>query len=172
MSVPVLNHLDVRRWSLRRRLVAGLVLLTALAIVAVGFAAVVLLRGYLIDRVDDQLARAPFRGGNPIGSPSTPPGGTSTRDLPTPINVVQVDAKGNVVNSRPATTFQDGTTPDVSSFTSERVARPRREGRHGPIDQGRLGLSRARARLWTTARRSSSPCPSRASTRPCNDWPC
>ena len=53
MSVPVLNHLDVRRWSLRRRLVAGLVLLTALAIVAVGFAAVVLLRGYLIDRVDD-----------------------------------------------------------------------------------------------------------------------
>ncbi len=121
MSVPVLNHLDVRRWSLRRRLVAGLVLLTALAIIAVGFAAVVLLRGYLIDRVDDQLARAPFRG-NPIGSPSTPPGSASTRDLPTPINVVQVDAKGNVVNSRPATTFQDGTTPDVSSFTADHVA--------------------------------------------------
>jgi two-component system OmpR family sensor kinase len=121
MSVPVLNHLDVRRWSLRRRLVAGLVLLTALAIVAVGFAAVVLLRGYLIDRVDDQLSRAPFRG-NPIGTPATPPSGTSTRDLPTPINVVQVDALGNVVSSRPATTFEDGTTPDVSSFTSDHVA--------------------------------------------------
>ena len=39
MSVPVLHHLDVRGWSLRRRLVAGLVLLTALAIIAVGFAA-------------------------------------------------------------------------------------------------------------------------------------
>ena len=35
---------------------------------------------------------------------------------------MQVDAKGDVVNSRPATTFQDGTTPDVSSFTSEHVA--------------------------------------------------
>jgi two-component system OmpR family sensor kinase len=118
MAARLTEHLDVRRWSLRRRLVAGLLVLTTLAIFAVGLAAVVLLRGYLVDRVDDQLSRAPFRG----GVPTSPPGGDTNR-LPTPFDVVVVDANGKVVLSQPATTLADGTTPDVSSFTATRVAK-------------------------------------------------
>ncbi|HTY72988.1 MAG TPA: HAMP domain-containing sensor histidine kinase [Actinomycetes bacterium] len=121
--MSALAHLvDVRQWSLRRRLVAGLLLLAALAIVAVGFAAVVLLRGYLVDRVDDQLSRLPGRFGafSPSGGFGQPP--TGSRQLPTPFVQTIVDADGNVVAMAPATTSQDGSTPDVSSFTAQRVA--------------------------------------------------
>jgi two-component system, OmpR family, sensor kinase len=119
----VTEQLDVRRWSLRRRLVAGLLLLTTLAIIAVGFAAVVLLRGYLVERVDDQLSRAPFRSFDNSQIPTGPPAGsTSNRQLPTPFDLVVVNATGKVVSSLPATTLQDSTTPDVSSFTASRVA--------------------------------------------------
>jgi two-component system OmpR family sensor kinase len=118
----VTHQLDVRQWSLRRRLVAGLLLLTALAIVAVGFAAVLLLRGYLVQRVDDQLARLPIRfGAFPSGGfPDQPQ--QSGRQLPTPFYQAVVDEKGKVVSTAPATTESATSSPDVSSFTAERVA--------------------------------------------------
>ncbi|SFD75796.1 sensor histidine kinase [Streptomyces aidingensis] len=45
-----------RRWTLRARLVAVTVALSALAVTVAGGAGVVLLRGYLTDRVDEELA--------------------------------------------------------------------------------------------------------------------
>jgi two-component system, OmpR family, sensor kinase len=119
MAVTLAEQLDVRRWSLRRRLVAGLLLLTAMAIIAVGWAAVILLRGYLVDRVDDQLSRAPFRGGTlPNSGLSIDP-----NRLPTPFDLVVVDAQGKVVVSQPETTTQDNSSPNVTSFTAARVAK-------------------------------------------------
>jgi two-component system OmpR family sensor kinase len=117
----VTHQLDVRQWSLRRRLVAGLLLLTALAIIAVGFAAVLLLRGYLVQRVDDQLARLPIRFGAfpAAGVPDQP---QSDRQLPTPFYLARVDENGNVVSTAPATTEATTSPPDVSSFTAEHVA--------------------------------------------------
>lgn len=122
MTLPA--TIDVRQWSLRRRLVAGLLLLTTLAIIAVGFAAVVLLRGYLVERVDDQLTRSPARfGAFPQGFPNAGNGNQSGRQLPTPFVITTVDAAGKVITTQPATIEQDGHAPDVSSFTTARVAK-------------------------------------------------
>ena len=44
-----------RRWSLRARLLAGVLTLVALGFTCAGFASVKLLGNYLTDRIDDQL---------------------------------------------------------------------------------------------------------------------
>ncbi len=44
-----------RRWSLRARLLAGVLTLVAVGFVCAGFASVQLLREYLVDRIDEQL---------------------------------------------------------------------------------------------------------------------
>lgn len=62
-----------RRLSLRVRLIAGTIALLALACLVIGGLSLVLLRGFLVDQLDDQLEGAAGRSGAP-GFPSPGPG--------------------------------------------------------------------------------------------------
>jgi two-component system OmpR family sensor kinase len=67
----------VSRWTLRRRLVLGILLLLAAVSVVIGSVSTVVLRGYLVDKLDSQVAAATsrFQGvvDRPNGGGSQPP---------------------------------------------------------------------------------------------------
>ncbi|TQL48839.1 two-component system OmpR family sensor kinase [Homoserinimonas aerilata] len=83
MTQPSVTHWDSpradaepprrRRWTLRSRLVLGIVALLAAASIVVGLVSVVALRGFLMDRLDDQLLAATGR--TQPTSEELPPGG-------------------------------------------------------------------------------------------------
>ena len=107
------------RWSLRTRLVVGLTVLAVIGLVVVNAVVVLLLRGYLLKGVDDQLMSAPFFDGRgQLGQaspadgstlPTTGPGQTSgvRRDLPSVFVFLELDKNGAV------TSFVNGSLADA-----------------------------------------------------------
>lgn len=86
MSIPSLRR--PRRWSLRTRLLLSIVALFAAASLVVGIVSVVALRGFLMDRLDQQLAAATGRSQSAVGGesgdapvPTLPPGPTEFSDF-------------------------------------------------------------------------------------------
>jgi two-component system OmpR family sensor kinase len=118
----------VRRWSarlpLRIKLVAAVLALAAAALVAAGAAAATSLRGYLVDRVDSQLAQAahPFSERSPFGRETRLPGGDGDRGrLPSQFVVEFVDTTGapTYLASQP---LQEGQSPpDLPSLSLQQV---------------------------------------------------
>jgi two-component system OmpR family sensor kinase len=77
---------DDRRWTLRARLVAALLVLATLALGAFGVASVLLIRKSQIDRVDAQLAELAGRP-NMVRRLQPPPGNPARDNLPTEFRV-------------------------------------------------------------------------------------
>ena len=76
----------MKSWTLRRRLVVAIVGLLAAASIIVGLVSVLALRGFLMDRLDSQLAAATGRSqsavsGNDGGAPSPSDGGLGPSTL-------------------------------------------------------------------------------------------
>jgi two-component system OmpR family sensor kinase len=105
------------------RLVAGTLLLVAVALVLTGFVGTRLLRGYLLDRVDQQLTLISRpRGGQPPPEPRLPPGVQQRfRELPSFIYAVVLDANGHVVRQLSETVT--GASPKLPSLTTAEVTR-------------------------------------------------
>jgi two-component system OmpR family sensor kinase len=108
MKSPFLN------WSLRSRLVFGVVLLTALGYVASGIASQSLLRGYLQSQVDEQLtsltsstlSRVQEAGiarevqdGDDRGKGKGKPVGRPLQRIPTTTSITLLDINGNIVGA-------------------------------------------------------------------------
>jgi len=147
------------QWSLRNRLVVGVVILGAMGIAASDFAAQTAFRTFLIAQVDAQLEsvaggsllrldRAGIDGNNeespenrPLFEPFEP-----LRDVPSEISVTLLDAQGNILG-----TVGDSQSPQriqtlVSGFTPEDVIRY--ENRPFTLDSnGRSSDYRVLARL-------------------------
>jgi two-component system OmpR family sensor kinase len=110
-----------RAWSLRGRLTAGVLLLTALGLSLAAAASTVLLRDYLLTQVDLQLAGTSRIGTPPgaaPGQPSIPPQG---QGLPSPFVLTQLDAAGVVVQQSRGSQVAEAPAPDLSGLTLERV---------------------------------------------------
>ena len=70
----LLARLSVRQWSLRARLLAGVVGLVAIALVTTGLIGTTLLRSYLVHQVDQQLQGGISAvGRRPLDRPPPPP---------------------------------------------------------------------------------------------------
>ncbi|GAA5072941.1 two-component system OmpR family sensor kinase [Thermocatellispora tengchongensis] len=120
------------RTPLWLRLVAATLLLVTLAVTLTGLFAVQLLRGYLLDRTDQQLraASAPLRPENeePHADPRTPD--TKTQRLYGLFYVVILNEDGTVRRTLAQST--DGAVPDLPALTVAEVAR--RGGRPFTVD--------------------------------------
>lgn len=84
------------RWSLRVRLVTGIVVLTFCGLAVISVTAVLLLRSYLTERVDQQLS-VPFAGPQPAFPPGLPPDVCAlagTVQLPSSFVLVVFDGAG------------------------------------------------------------------------------
>src|SRR3954451_7278299 len=93
----LIARLPVARWSLRTRLVAAAVGLSAVALAVAGFAGVTLLRAHLMRQVDQQL-QIGVGAGQRFSSDATPPPRPSARqpfrELPNPLFFVVLDKQG------------------------------------------------------------------------------
>src|SRR4051812_11465711 len=118
----------VGRWSLRTRLVAAAVGLSAVALAVAGFAGGTLLRTYLMRQVDQQL-QIGLGAGQRFSSDATPPprpaAGQRFRELPNPLLFVVLDKRGKT-QQRAGGLPSGSSTPDLSGLTLAAV-----EGRHG-----------------------------------------
>ncbi len=97
-----------RPWTLRARLVATLLALAAFGLAAVTVTSTVLLRGYLTDRIDEQLVRT----GHVVsaGMRSLPPSGSRPQQiLPTDFQITLFDTDGQ----RTAQLGRDGGGPEL-----------------------------------------------------------
>jgi two-component system OmpR family sensor kinase len=118
------RRLPVGRWSLRTRLVAAAVGLSAVALAVAGFAGVTLLHNYLLRQVDGQL-QAGLGAADRISSdfrPAQPPPPTRPRSqLPTPLLFTVVNANG-VVRQRLGGSLRGSTAvPDLSGLDLAKV---------------------------------------------------
>src|SRR4051794_19428316 len=115
----LLQRLPAHRWSLRTRLVAACVVLSAIALAVAGFAGVALLRSYLLRQVDQQLHVGIGAGQRfPADAPPLPrPIEEPRRQLPTPLVFVRLDAAGKT-QQRFGGSLPSGTAvPDLSGLT-------------------------------------------------------
>src|SRR4051812_17321228 len=93
----------VRSVPLRVRLVAAMTALVAIGLAVAGVVAVASLRGYLLQRVDDQLRRvsAPLGDGGPRTPPGDPDHGAGLdRGRPSAFYVAALGADGHVIGVR------------------------------------------------------------------------
>jgi two-component system OmpR family sensor kinase len=121
----VLARLSVRNWSLRARLVAGVVGLVAVALVTTGTIGVALLRSYLVHQVDQQLAVGVVAASRaPTGRPA-PSALRTGEQLPTPFVFADLAADGTVLRERGGSLGGDDPKPVLSGLDSAAV---RREG--------------------------------------------
>ncbi|MCU1659462.1 MAG: sensor histidine kinase, partial [Pseudonocardiales bacterium] len=119
----LLTRLSIRNWSLRTRLLAGVVGLVAVALVATGTVGLTLLRSYLVHQVDSQLqvgARVLTR--TPDAAPR-PPAGTSGDQLPTPFWFTDLDPNGTVLRQRGGSLAVGEPKPDLSGVDTAKVRR-------------------------------------------------
>ncbi len=99
-----------RPWTLRARLVATLLALAAFGLAAVTVTSTVLLRGYLTDRIDEQLVRTSHVVS--AGMRSLPPSGSRPQQLlPTDFQITLFDTDGR----RTAQLGRGGGGPDLSA---------------------------------------------------------
>ncbi|SDJ80135.1 sensor histidine kinase [Nonomuraea jiangxiensis] len=107
------------------RLVSATLLLVTLAITLTGLFAVRLLRGYLVERVDQQLSAAtrPFREGPPDPPPEPPRPAGRTQRFYGLFHAVVLDANGATVRTISEST--EDHTPDLPKLTGTDVQRLR-----------------------------------------------
>jgi two-component system OmpR family sensor kinase len=118
----VLARLSVRQWSLRARLLAGVVGLVAIALLTTGIVGTTLLRSYLVHQVDQQLqGGAAALDRRPLDRP--PPAGGFREQLPTPFWFTDLDASGRVVRQRGGPLTPGGPLPNLSGVTTTKVQR-------------------------------------------------
>ena len=123
-----------RRWSLRARLLAGVLALVLVALVAFGLGTAALLRDYQLDRADTQLrelaAREPMRGGRGPAGARRPdidvlalgPG----RAQPGSISLQLLDANGRQIEALPAGFVDDpDALPDLPPLAYRDLPRHR-----------------------------------------------
>ena len=124
-----LARLPVGRWSLRTRLVAAAVGLSAVALAVAGFTGVTLLRTYLMRQVDQQL-RIGVGAGQRFSSDAPPPprpaSGQRFRELPNPLLFAVLDMQGKT-RQRAGGLPTARTTPDLRGLTLVAV---RKRGGH------------------------------------------
>jgi two-component system OmpR family sensor kinase len=117
----MLARLAVRNWSLRARLLAGVVLLVAIALATTGTVGVALLRSYLVHQVDQQLnvgVVAISRG--PSGRPPPVP---RDSQLPTPFVFADLAPNGTTVRVRGGSLQPGDPQPNFSGITAATVRR-------------------------------------------------
>jgi two-component system OmpR family sensor kinase len=118
-----LGRLSAGRWSLRTRLVAAAVGLSAIALAVAGFAGVTLLHSYLLRQVDDQL-HAGVGAGQRFSSTANPPPRPAfdrRRQLPTPLVVTVLDANGTVRERAGGSLTSREPVPRLTGLTLARV---------------------------------------------------
>jgi two-component system OmpR family sensor kinase len=117
-----LARLSIRNWSLRARLLAGVVGLVAIALVVTGFVGTALLRSYLVQQVDQQLqigVAALAR--PPATAPLRPPPAAGADQLPTQFWFTDLDANGVVQRQRGGSLAAGEPKPDLSGVTTAKV---------------------------------------------------
>src|SRR4051812_42637163 len=117
----------VGRWSLRTRLVAAAVGLSAIALAVAGFAGVTLLRTYLMRQVDQQL-RVGAGAGQRFSSdadrpPPRPASGQRLRALPNPLVFAVLDEKGHTEQRAGGLPNGSSATPKLTGLTLAEVRR-------------------------------------------------
>jgi two-component system OmpR family sensor kinase len=113
---------SLRGWSLRTRLLVATIGLAAIGIAATGITASVLLRGYLVQRIDDQLTiglRAKMRGSTNGNQP--PLKVASAGQLPTPFIFTEIDTHGAIQRQFGGSLEAGDPRPDVSSLDTAAV---------------------------------------------------
>ena len=119
-------RLPVGRWSLRTRLVAAAVGLSAIALAVAGFTGVTLLRTYLMRQVDQQL-RIGVGAGQRFSEAADPPPvrpstGQRIRQLPNPLLFAVLDKQGTT-RQRAGGLPSGRARPDLSGLTLAEVRR-------------------------------------------------
>jgi len=119
-------RLPVGRWSLRTRLVAAAVGLSAIALAVAGFTGVTLLRTYLMRQVDQQL-RIGVGAGQRFSEAADPPPvrpstGQRIRQLPNPLLFAVLDRRGKT-QQRAGGLPSGRARPDLSGLTLAAVRR-------------------------------------------------
>ena len=119
-------RLPVGRWSLRTRLVAAAVGLSAIALAVAGFTGVTLLRTYLMRQVDQQL-RIGVGAGQRFSEAADPPpvrpnAGQRIRSLPNPLLFAVLDKRGKT-QQRAGGLPSGRARPDLSGLTLAAVRR-------------------------------------------------
>lgn len=109
--------LAVSAWSLRSRLLAGVLVLAAVGLTVSGFAATALLHDYLVNQVDQQLAGAARGVGRFAELPNRPPPNRQTNQLPTPFVITQLDASGQITDQVGGSTAAGGPVPMLTGLT-------------------------------------------------------
>jgi len=105
------------RWSVRTRLMAGVGVLVAAALLATAALCVVLMRTYLLNQVDTELNVAAVRiFSNPSGG--LPARLLQTGSLPTPYTFALLDANGNLLDQRGGSE-QPGAAPSLAGMTAD-----------------------------------------------------
>jgi two-component system OmpR family sensor kinase len=119
----LLTRLSIRNWSLRARLLAGVVGLVAAALVTTGTVGVTLQRQYLVHQVDSQLqvglramSRAPE-------SRRLPPAIGAGEQLPTPFWFTDLDSNGRVLRQRGGSLGSGEPKPELSGVDTAKVRR-------------------------------------------------
>jgi len=117
----LLARLSVRQWSLRARLLAGVVGLVAIALVTTGLIGTTLLRSYLVHQVDQQLQGGISAvGRRPLDRPPPPP--DTTRDqLPSQFWFIDIDPNGKVLQQRGGPLAPGAAKPDMSGVNTAKV---------------------------------------------------
>lgn len=126
----IVDRIPAGRWSLRTRLVAAAVGLSAIALTIAGFAGVTLLHDYLLRQVDQQLRVGAGAGERFAGDlpPLQPPPGTRARpQLPTPLVFTVLDRNGTVKQRAGGSLPSGRAVPDLAGLTVAEVRH--REGK-------------------------------------------
>jgi two-component system OmpR family sensor kinase len=113
---------SLRGLSLRTRLLVATVGLAAIGIAATGITASVLLRGYLVQRLDQQLMiglRA--KGRASIGTPPPPVSVAPSGQLPTPYIFTEIDTHGAILRQFGGPIQAGDPRPDVSGLDTAAV---------------------------------------------------
>jgi two-component system OmpR family sensor kinase len=116
-----LDRLSIRNWSLRARLLAGVVGLVAAALVTTGTIGTTLLRSYLVQQVDAQLqVGVRVLGRAPAARPPRP---AIARDdqLPTPFWFTDLTPNGAVLRQRGGSLAPGEPKPDLSGVDTAKV---------------------------------------------------
>jgi two-component system, OmpR family, sensor kinase len=125
------------RWPLRITLVLALLALVTAALVASGITATALMRGYLVDRIDEQLHQvAPMIANRPQFDDQGPPAQRRPR-LPSEFVVKFVDAQGNAEQSVGQPLQENQQLPDLPTMTMTEVEQ--RDGHAFEIRDAKTG---------------------------------
>ncbi len=116
------GRLSVRRWSLRSRLLIGVVALAAVGLAVTGSVGTALLRSYLVQQVDEQLVVGEVALSGPLIGPMPGPlPANAPTQLPTPYLFTELDANGAVVQRFGGPSPNSARIPDLSGLDAARV---------------------------------------------------